>query len=286
MKYGFMEQHKDKFSIDLMSNILSVSRSGYYAWANRAPSKRTVENTRLDVEIKALFDEHKSRYGAPRLTKVLQSKGYICSHTRIERRMSIMGLKAVAKRKFKVTTDSEHHLPVFENVLARDFVAESPNQKWSGDISYVRADEGWMYLAVVIDLYSRTVIGWAMNKRMTKSLVCDALMMALFRRKFPKGVIMHTDRGSQYCSKRYRNMLKHFQLIGSMSRRGNCWDNAISETFFHTLKVELIHQQHYKTREEAKQSIFQYIEVYYNQKRLHSSLDYKTPYAFEYACGF
>lgn len=167
-----------------------------------------------------------------------------------------MNIRAIAKKKFKVTTDSEHSLPIYNNVLNRDFTATKANQKWCCDISYIHTHEGWLYLAVVIDVYSRAVIGWSMNQRMNKALVCDALTMALFRRKFPKDVIVHSDRGSQYCSLRYQNLLKNHRLIGSMSRKGNCWDNAIAESFFHTLKVELIHTEKYTTRESAKQSIF------------------------------
>ena len=195
--------------------------------------------------------------------------------------MRIMDLKAVAKRKFKVTTDSEHTKPVFENILNRDFKTTDVNQKWAGDITYVSTAQGWLCLAVIIDLHSRAVIGWSMSDRMTKQLVCNALLMALFNRKFPKGVIVHTDRGSQYCSKSYRSIMANNKLIGSMGRCGNCWDNAISESFFHTLKVELIHQNQYVTRDQALRSIFQYIEGYYNKKRMHSSIDYKTPYEVE-----
>ena len=168
--------------------------------------------------------------------------------------------------------------------MDRNFYTTSVNQKWVGDITYIRTDAGWMYLAVVIDLHSRAVIGWSMDKRMKKALVCNALLMALFKRKFPKNVIIHSDRGSQYCSNQYRKIIENCKLIGSMSRKGNCWDNAIAESFFHTLKVELIHENRYKTREEARQSIFQYIEGYYNQKRLHSSIDYRTPIEVECAC--
>lgn len=195
-----------------------------------------------------------------------------------------MGLMAVAKKKFKVTTDSEHSLPIYNNILNRNFLATAINQKWACDITYIRTEEGWLYLAVVIDLYSRAIVGWSMNKRMKKALVCDALTMALFRRKFPKQVIVHSDRGSQYCSLQYQQLLKDYRLIGSMSRKGNCWDNAIAESFFHTLKVELVHNCTYKTREEAKLSLFQYIEGYYNQIRMHSAIDYKTPFEFECAC--
>jgi len=271
------------FSIKIMCELLSVSRSGYYDWLRHAPGKRALANKSLDLKIKEVYMDNCKRYGAPRITKALKMKGESCSHTRIARRMKHLGLKALAKKKFKVTTDSEHSKPIFNNILNRDFSTTDINQKWAGDITYIRTEEGWLYLAVIIDLHSRSVIGWSMSKRMKKKLVCDALMMALFKRKFPVGVIIHSDRGSQYCSDKYRRIIKDYQLIGSMSRRGNCWDNAISESFFHTLKVELVHENHYKTREEARLSIFQYIESYYNQKRIHSAIDYRTPYEVECA---
>ena len=221
-----------------------------------------------------IYNQHKKRYSAPRITRALQAKNESCSRTRVARRMKEMGLVALAKKKYKVTTDSEHNLPVYKNILNREFSSTAINQKWACDITYIRTTEGWLYLAVVIDLYSRAVIGWSMSKRMKKSLVCDALMMALFKRKFPKNVIVHSDRGSQYCSNKYINILKDYRLIGSMSRKANCWDNAIAESFFHTLKVELIHECIYKTREQARQGIFQYIEGYYNNSRIHSAIDY------------
>lgn len=261
-----------------------MSASGYYAWLSHEPGQRERANQDLDEAIKEVYTAHRQRYGAPRITKALQADHISCSHTRVARRMQFLGLKAVAARKYKVTTDSEHTKPIFENILNRDFTTTAINQKWAGDITYVHTDEGWLYLAVIIDLHSRAVIGWAMSHRMKKQLVCDALLMALFRRKFPRGVIVHSDRGSQYCSKRYRRILAHNGLTGSMSCRGNCWDNAIAESFFHTLKVELIHETKYSTRELARQSIFSYIEGYYNQRRLHSAIDYKVPFELEWAC--
>jgi putative transposase len=284
VKYGFIRENQCIFSVVIMCKLFDVSRSGFYAWLTRKPSRREKENKLLDTKIQSIFSKHKQRYGAPRVTRELKKQNEICSHTRVANRMKAMNIKAVAKKKFKVTTDSEHSLPVFNNVLNRDFTANNINQKWCSDISYIRTDEGWLYLATVIDIYSRAVIGWSMNQRMNKSLICDALTMALFRRKFPKNVIVHSDRGSQYCSKRYQNLLKNHGLTGSMSRKGNCWDNAIAESFFHTLKVELVHTEKYLTREQAKQSIFQYIEGYYNQLRSHSSIDYKAPFEFECAC--
>lgn len=260
-----------------MCEVLEVSSSGYYDWLNHVPSNRELSNNRLDLRIKSIFMENKGRYGVPRITRALNATGENYSHTRVERRMIAMNLKASAKKKFKVTTDSEHNKPIYENILNRDFTTTRLNQKWTGDISYIKTDEGWIYLAVIIDLYSRAIIGWSMNSRMTQDLVCNALLMALFKRKFPIGVIVHSDRGSQYCSNKYRQIIKNNQLIGSMSRKGNCWDNAVTESFFHTLKVELVHETSYKSRDLAKQSIFQYIEEYYNNKRIHSSIDYKTP---------
>ena len=192
-----------------------------------------------------------------------------------------LDLKAKAKKKFKVTTDSKHNLPVAPNLLNRNFTAYAPNQKWCGDISYIWTDEGWMYLAVVIDLYSRAVIEWSIQSTMSRELVCGALMMALWRRGFPRKVLFHSDRGSQYCSGDYQKMLQHYGFICSMSRKGNCWDNAVAESFFHSLKTELVYTERYATREIAKQSIFQYLEVYYNRVRRHSAFGSVSPEVFE-----
>ncbi len=194
-----------------------------------------------------------------------------------------MGLKAVAKRQFKVTTDSAHNQTVFANVAKRNGTTTAINQPWVGDITYIPTDEGWLYLAVIIDVHSRSVMGWSMSKRIKKALVCDALLMALFQRKFPKSVIVHSDRGSQYCSNRYKRMIKCNHLIGSMSRKGDCWNNAIAESFFHTLKTALIYRHRYATRDEARQRIFQYVEGYYNRTRMHSAIGYKTPIEVECA---
>ena len=266
-----------------MCSFFNLSRSGYYSWLNRGPSKRELTNKELDQKITTIFEANKSRYGAPRIARVLEAHGDTYSLNRIARRMQKMSLKAIAKKKFKVTTYSEHTKPIYANILNRDFVTTTINQKWCGDISYVRTYEGWMYLTLVIDLHSRAVIGWYMESRMTKELVYNALIMALFKRKFPSEVIIHADRGSQYCSDKYRKLIKDNKLIGSMSRRANCWDNAIAESFFHTLKVELVHENKYTTREDAKSSIFRYIEQYYNRIRLHSALNYKAPIDVELA---
>jgi len=248
VKYVFIREHSKEFSITWMCSLFKVSRSGFYSFITKPLSKRQKANQQLDKQITLIYNQHKKRYGAPRITRALQAKNEACSHTRVARRMKTLGLVAIAKKKYKVTTDSEHDLPIYKNILRRDFSTTTINQKWACDITYVRTQEGWLYLAVVIDLYSRAVIGWSMSKRMKKALVCDALMMALFKRKFPTNVIVHSDRGSQYCSSKYQNILKDYRLIGSMSRKGNCWDNAIAESFFRTLKVELIHECVYKTR--------------------------------------
>lgn len=261
-----------------------IERSGYYAWLKRAPGQRKYANNLLDQKIISLFAKHKQRYGAPRLTDELRETGEKCNKKRVARRMKHLNLKAKTNKKFKVTTDSKHTLPVAPNLLNRDFHAARPNQKYVGDISYIWTDEGWMYLAVVIDLYSRAVIGWSIQPTMSRQLVCDALMMALWRRGFPRGVLFHSDRGSQYCSGDYQALLKKHSFTCSMSRKGNCWDNSVAESFFHTLKVELIGECRYKTREEAKQSIFHYIEVYYNRVRRHSTIGSIAPEVFESQC--
>jgi len=264
-----------------MCKVFNISRSGYYSWLNRPVSRRAQENINLGDNITQIYNKHRGKYGCPRITKELHKTGLSCSKNRVYNIMNKLKLKAKNKRKFKVTTDSNHKLPIYKNIVNRDFTATNINQKWFSDISYIETNEGWLFLAIVLDVYSRAIIGWSMDKTMTKELVCDALNMALWRRQFPKGVIIHSDRGSQYCSKEYQNILSNNEFICSMSRRGNCWDNSIAETFFHTLKTELVYDYKYKTREEAKNSIFNYIETYYNKTRIHSSIGYLAPMEFE-----
>lgn len=261
--------------------MLSIERSGYYAWLKQKPSKRQIANESVDKKIINIFHTHHGRYGCPRIKSELHDMGEVCSKNRVARRMKSLNLQANAKKKFKVTTDSKHTFPVSSNLLNRDFTTTASNQKWVGDISYVWTHEGWLYLAVVIDLYSRAVVGWSIQSTMSRQLVCDALMMALRRRGFPQNVLFHSDRGSQYCSEDYQTLLKQYGFIGSMSRKGNCWDNAIAESFFHTIKTELIYTKTYVTRESAKQSIFDYIEVYYNRVRRHSAIGSMAPTGFE-----
>ena len=283
MRYRFVDEHKKVWPVNLMCSALSVSRSGYYDWAGRDPSRRVQSNTELDSWIRKLFVQHRQRYGSPRIVDALRDEGFCCSENRVARRMQAQGLKAIQAKKFKVTTDSNHSKPVAPDLIEQDFSAAAANQKWTSDISYIRTDEGWLYLAVVMDLYSRAIVGWSMNRRMTQQLVCDALTMALFRRGFPKGTIIHSDRGSQYCSKRYQRLIVNNGLRCSMGRRANCYDNAVTESFFHTLKVELVHRERYLTRRMAKSSIFEYIETYYNRQRKHSAIGHQIPMQFENA---
>ena len=283
MRYRFVDEHKKTWPIILMCGVLSVSRSGFYDWLARVPSPRALFNRGLDSRIRGIFNRHKQRYGAPRILKDLHDEGVECSENRVARRMRAMGLRAIQAKKFKVTTDSNHTKPVAPDLIEQDFSAAAPNQKWTSDITYVWTDEGWLYLAVVMDLYSRAIVGWSMNRRMTQQLVCDALTMALYRRHFPKGTIIHSDRGSQYCSNRYQRLIKTNGLRCSMGRRANCYDNAAMESFFHTLKVELVHRERYVSRRIATSRIFEYIETYYNRQRKHSAIGYKIPMQFEQA---
>lgn len=276
MKYATMKAHEGQFRVRLMCRVLSVSASGYYAWRSRKPSKRSQARAALDAQVKEGFERRRGREGAPRLSRRL-GRG----RRQVAMSLRRQGLRAKAAKKFKATTNSNHALPVAENRLQQDFSAQRPNQVWVGDITYIGTDQGWLYLAAVLDLYSRKVVGWSMSERMTATLVCDALRMALFRRKMPRGVIMHTDRGSQYCSREHRALLDEQGLIASMSAKGNCYDNAAMESWNHSLKVEAIHGERFATREQAKAHVFEYIEVDYNRARLHSTLGYLSPEQYE-----
>ncbi|MFA0079383.1 IS3 family transposase, partial [Vibrio artabrorum] len=260
------------------------SRSGFYYWIDNRNkvTQRNEHRKQLDIKVREVFDDKKERDGARRIQKELEENGNKHDVKTIAASMKRQGLVAKAARKFKSTTDSKHRLPVAPNLLDQDFNATAPNQKWAGDITYLATSEGWMYLAVIIDLYSRQVVGWSMSTRMTATLVCDALSMALFRRGMPEGMIIHSDRGSsQYCSKDYRDLIAAHNLKQSMSRKGNCWDNACVESFFHTMKVEAIQYEPIMTREEMRQALFEYIEVDYNRTRRHSALGYLSPVNFE-----
>lgn len=270
-----------------MCKFLDISRSAYYDWLDRTPTTLEQEDKKLIEIIKVLFEKGRGNYGTRRLKKELKKQGWCISRRRIARLMRLIGMSCKTKRKFKATTNSKHNLPIAPNYLNRDFSAAQPNQKYVGDITYVHTQEGWLYVAIVIDLYSRLVVGWSMSERMQAKLVNDALLMALWKRKPGKGLVWHTDQGSQYASDSHRTLLKQHGIIQSMSRKGNCWEglplgyNSVSESFFHTLKTELVHHQSYKTRTEAKQDIFEYIEVFFNRERLHSANNYLSPVEYE-----
>ena len=275
-----MKAHEAQFRVRLMCRVLGVSPSGYYAWRIRRPSKQTQARAVLDAQVRAEFERRKRRAGAPRLSRHL-GRG----RRQVAQSLQRQGLRAKAAKKFKATTNSNHTLPVAENLLQQNFTAQRPNQVWVGDITYIATDEGWLYLAVVLDLFSRKAVGWAMSDRMTATLVCDALRMALFQRKRPRGVIMHTDRGSQYCSNEHRKLLAEHGLIASMSARGNCYDNAAMESFWSTLKLEHLFHLRLLGAGDAHRAIFLYIEGFYNTRRLHSALGYRTPLDFESVCN-
>lgn len=278
-----MESHTQEFRITALCRVLAVSRSGFYAWRKRrsCPGPRQRRRAALDGQVAAAFAERKGRCGSPTLTRDLRDQGLPYNRKTVAASQKRQNLRAKAARKFKATTNSSHSLPVAPNRLNQDFTAIAPNRKWVGDITYLWTDEGWLYLAVVIDLYSRLVVGWAMSERMTAALACEALTMALWRRKMPHGVIVHSDRGSQYCSTDYQSLIHKHQLRASMSGKGNCYDNAVAESFFHTLKVEVIHGERFPTRALMRQTVFEYIEVDYNRSRRHSACGYISPAAFE-----
>ena len=257
--------------------------ASYYEWRNAPLSKRFKENKAISEKIRLTFNASRKTYGTRRIKKVLAKEGWVVSRCRIGRLMSTLGLICKTKRKFKITTDSKHSLPVVDNLLNRQFATDKPNQCYVGDITYIHTQEGWLYLAVVIDLFSRQVVGWSMLEHMKANLVNNALLMAIWQRNPKHGLLWHTDRGSQYASDSHRQLLQKHGIKQSMSRKGNCWDNAVSESFFHTLKTELVHHMKFKNREEAKQAIFEYIEVFYNRVRLHSANDYLSPLEFEQA---
>lgn len=276
-----MLAHAEQYCLTMMCRVLAVSRSGYYEWRGRKPSARAQANAQLSERIRELHDKEKRRPGSPRMTRRLQQSGMAVSENRVARLMKSMGLRAKSARRFKATTNSRHSLPVAPNRLEQRFDAAAPNEKWVGDITYIATDEGWLYLAVLLDLYSRKVVGWSMSERMTSTLVCDALKMALAHRQPEAGVIAHSDRGSQYCSHEYQQLLSAHGLVCSMSKKGDCYDNAAMESWNHSLKVEAIHGERFMTREAAKAEVFDYIEAYYNPTRLHSTLGYLSPMDFE-----
>ncbi len=281
MKYAFIKANTPQFSVTALCRNMNVARSGYYDWRKRPETAKGTASRNLDAEIRIEFERKKQREGSPRLTLALRERGISVSENTVANRMKNMELRAKAKKKFKATTNSAHDLPVATNLLKREFSVAKPNTVWVTDITYLRCDEGWMYLAVMIDLYSRKVVGWSIGSRMTAQLVCDALKMARFKRKRPTGVIVHSDRGSQYCGGDFQSLLKEYKMYSSMSRKGDCWDNAVAESFFHSLKVEAIHGERVETRFAMREVVFEYIEIYYNRERRHSTNGYQTPEQFE-----
>lgn len=267
MKYAMIAQETGLSTLRKCT-IMGVSRSGFYDWRKREVSNREISNVQLDKHIRDIYNEHAGRYGYRRICEELREIGLSASLERVRR---------------KYTTNSKHNLPIEPNLLEQDFNVTAPNTAWVGDITYIRVKQQWLYLAVILDLYSRKVIGWAFGVRINAKLVCDALKSALRSRDYPTDVIMHTDRGSQYCSHAYQKLIKAYQLKCSMSGTGNCYDNAACESFFHTLKVEYVYQYSFGSIEHAQSMIFWFIEVYYNRKRKHSTIGYQSPVNFELA---
>jgi len=261
---------------------LEVSRSGYYAWLKRPESRLKIQNRELLKKIRKIYTVSRGTYGSPRITKALNKEGTTCGRNRIARLMRENGIVARSKRKYKATTNSKHNYPVAENLVNQNFTVDRPNKVWVADITYIPTDEGWLYLAGVEDLFQRKIVGWAMDSTMTRQLTLDAIRQAVWRYRSPAGLIHHSDRGTQYASNEYQRALKDYEMIPSMSRKGNCYDNACMESFFGTLKRELIYGNRFRRRAEARQAIFEYIEVFYNRIRLQSALGYMSPVEYEH----
>jgi putative transposase len=278
MRFRLIEDHRDVWPVRVMCDALSVSPSGFYAWRSRPESPGKVANRELLVDIQRVHAQHRERYGAPRIHAELRAEGHAVSRKRVARLMRQHGIRARAPRRYRVcTTDSKHSLPVAENLLDQNFVADRPDHVWLADITYIPTAEGWLYLAVVLDLFTRKVVGWAMRDHLRAELTIAALTMAIQRRRPAAGLIHHSDRGSQYAAGDYRDILQAAAIVQSMSRKGNCWDNAPMESFFGTLKTELVHQGQYPDRDAARRDLFAYIEGYYNRQRRHSAIGYITP---------
>jgi transposase InsO family protein len=272
------------FLVGLMCKTLEISRSGFYAWLGRGESDRACEDRRLTALIQGIFAESRGIYGVPRIHRVLQQRSIRCGRKRVAGLMRREGLRSKMRRKFRVkTTDSKHSHPIAPDLVERDFRANAANQVWVSDITYIPTDEGWLYLASTMDLFSRRIVGWSMASTLHASIVVGALQMAIDQRRPSAGLIHHSDRGVQYASAEFRSVLADHGLVASMSRKGNCYDNAAKESFFHTLKTELVNHEHYRTRDEARASVFDYIEAFYNRQRIHSTLGYVSPADFERA---
>jgi putative transposase len=282
VKYSFITLHKKIWPVDLMCRLLGVTRSGYYGYQRRNGNKKyDYYHQELLEVVKEIARSSHYTYGSRRIKAVLCALSYPVSRNKARKLMKEAGVSAKHRKKYKVTTNSKHKKPLYENVLNRQFEFDQPNQAYVQDITYIWTQEGWLYLATVIDLFSRRVVGWSMGSRMNAQLVCDALKMAIWQRRPTAGLIVHSDRGSQYASKAYRQLLQDNKFVGSMSRKGNCWDNAVAESFFGSLKQERVQWCHYQTRQEAQQDVLHYITMFYNSHRLHSYLDYRSPCQYE-----
>jgi transposase InsO family protein len=282
VKFAFVKEHRKVWPVGVICRVLGVARSGFYAWLRRAPSAHRRRREELAVKIRAIHQDNRRVYGSPRIHQALTAGGEsVCENT-VASIMRGKGICAKKKAKFTPrTTDSRHESALAPNTLDRQFDVELPDRKWAADITYICTDQGWLYLAAVIDLCTRRIVGWSMADHMETALVSDALTMGLARRQPAAGLLHHSDRGVQYASDDYQGLLARHGLTCSMSGKGDCYDNAVIESFWSTLKTELVHHEHYATHEEARMSIFQYIEVFYNRQRLHSSLGYRSPEAFE-----
>ncbi len=281
MRFCFIDAEKANYPINLMCRCLSVSQSGYYAWCRRAPSARSQEDERLKVKIAASHSASHRTYGSPRVLRDLREDGDFVSRKRVARLMCELEIEGRRKRRYRATTDSRHPFPIAPNLLMRDFEVDSPNTAWVTDITYIATLDGWLYLAAILDLYSRRVVGYAMSERIDRHLVLEALDEALRCRPGAIDVVHHSDRGSQYASHDYRDALAEAGITCSMSRRGNCWDNAVAESFFGTLKMELLYELPLQTRSVTRVAVAEYIDSFYNVRRRHSSLDYMSPLEFE-----
>lgn len=281
MRYAWIDTQRTQYPLPAMCSVLSVSQSGYRAWTHGGTPHRTrLTDVQLLALIQAIHAELKGAYGSPRMRKELRGRGFSAGKARVERLMREHRIYARHKRRYKATTDSRHTWPVAKNLLDRHFTPAAPNQVWTADITYLWTDEGWLYLAIVLDLLNREVVGWSIQSRMTADIVADALTMAWFRRRPALGLMHHSDRGSQYASGVFQNQLKEYGMICSMSRKGNCWDNAPTESWFNSFKNERVHGIRYDTRAAMTAASFEYIEVFYNRTRRHSTLDYKSPMQF------
>jgi transposase InsO family protein len=283
VKFRFIKEHlAGDYPLEACCEVLGVSRSGYYAWRGRPAGARAGRRAELAEKVKAVHEANRRVYGSPRVCAALRASGEVVCENTVAKVMREQGIRAKSKRKYVPrTTDGAHAHPVAPNTLNRDFAADLPDRKWAADITYVPTAEGWLYLAAVVDLCSRKVVGWSMADRMRTDLVADALRMAVARRRPGEGLLHHSDRGVQYASEDYQRLLQSHGIECSMSGRGDCWDNAAMESFWGTLKTELVHHERYETREQARASVFEYVEVFYNRQRLHSSLGYQSPEQFE-----